>query len=219
MQNAFSPLMNMYHTQLEASRRFADVIFSGTEKMDRAMIGATHRVFNEQIKLAAAMSTVRDPRNIGAALQSGLLSRNPDETVNYQQEIMRIYAEMQSDIGKSLQEYIRQLGTSASAETMQPAEPVKGRVTEDMFNPVSSMFSVWESAFKEVAALARKNMTTARSAVEEAAGRAMEGAANYANAVSETAAAQSDVAKSSIIVDADATEEKRNGVSGGGKRK
>lgn len=219
MQNAFSPLMNMYHTQLEASRRFADVIFSGTEKMDRAMIGATHRVFNEQIKLAEAISTVRDPRNIGSALQSGLLSRNPDEAVNYQQEIMRIYAEMQNDIGKSMQEYIRQLGANASVGTMQSAESVKGRTTEDMFSPVSSMFSVWESAFKEVAALAKKNMTTARSAVEEATGRAMEGAANYATAVSETAAAQSDVAKNSIIVGADTIEDKKNGASGSGKRK
>jgi hypothetical protein len=81
------------------------------------------------------------------------------------------------------------------------------------------MFSVWESAFKEVAALAKKNMTTARSAVEEATGRAMEGAANYANAVSETAAAQSDVAKNSIIVGADMTEDKKNGATGSGKRK
>jgi len=216
MQNAFSPLMNMYHTQLEASRRFADVIFSGTEKMDRAMIGATHRVFNEQIKLAEAISTVRDPRNIGAALQSGLLSRNPDEAVNYQQEIMRIYAEMQNDIGKSLHEYIRQLGTNASVGATQSGESGK---TEDMYSPVNSMFSVWESAFKEVAALAKKNMTTARSAVEDAAGRAMEGAANYSTAVSETVAAQSDTAKNSIIVGADATEDRKNGVSGSGKRK
>jgi hypothetical protein len=62
-------------------------------------------------------------------------------------------------------------------------------------------------------------MTTARSAVEEAAGRAMEGAANYSTALSETAAAQSDGARNSIIVGADVTEDRKNGASGSGKRK
>lgn len=221
MQNAFSPFLNMYHTQLEASRRFADAIFSGTEKIDRAMIGATHHVFNEQLKLAEVMSSVRDPRSIGSALQSGLLSRNPDEAVNYQQEIMRIYVEMQSDIGKSLQTYIEQLGTQASTGTAQPLEAAQGRMANTAFSPMASMFSVWESAFKEVAALAKKNMSTAQSVVEDAAGRATETAANYVVAASEAATSQSEAAKNSIILDPESSpDEKRTSPSGSsGKRK
>jgi hypothetical protein len=215
MQSAFNPLMNMYHTQLEASRRFADAIFSGTEKIDRVMIGATHRVFNEQITLAEAISTVRDPRNIGSAFQSGWLSRNPDETVNYQQEILRIYAEMQNDIGKSLQEYIEQLGANASASTRQSTETTQARTNDAVFNPMTNMFSIWESAFKEVASLAKRNMTTVRSSVEDAAGT-VGGASNYATAVSDiTAKAQSDAENQSIIISADTPGDKR----GSGKRK
>lgn len=224
MQNAFSPLVAMYQTQLEASRRFADAVFSGTEKIDRAMIGATHRVFNEQLKLVETMATVRDPRNIGAALQSGAMSRNPDEATNYQQEIMRIYAEMQNDIGRSMQEYIEQLGAHASASATRPLEIAQEKANDTMFNPVTSMFSVWESAFKEVAALAKKNMTTARSAVEQATGKAIESAAGYATAAADAATAaassQAEAGKHSIIVDTDTpTDHKRNAAPGSGKRK
>jgi hypothetical protein len=215
MQNAFNPLMNMYHVQLEASRRFADAIFSGTEKIDRVTIGATHRVFNEQITLAEAIVTVRDPRNIGAAFQSGWLSRKPEETVNYQQEILRIYAEMQNDIGKSLQEYIEQLGVQASGSARQSSETSRARTNDAVLNPMTNMFSLWESAFTEVASLAKKNMTTARSAVEDASGT-MERAGNYATAVSDIAAeAQGDAEKQSIIVSSDTSGDKR----GSGKRK
>ena len=41
MQHASNPLVTMYNTQLEASRRFAEAVFSGTEKIDRVMRGAT----------------------------------------------------------------------------------------------------------------------------------------------------------------------------------
>ena len=208
MQNVFSPMANMYQAQLEASRRFADAIFSGAEQMDRLLIGATHRVFNEQLKLAEAISSVRDPRNIGSALQSGLLSRKPDEAINYQQEFMRICAEVQSDISNSMQEYLDQAGLHAAASPMHVSSAAHRKAADTAFDPVTGMFSVWESAFKEVAALARKNMTTAREAVEEATGKVMESAATYSTVASEAA-------KNSIILGAEtAAEEKKTTSSG-----
>lgn len=94
MQNAMNPLVTMYQSQLEASRRFVDAVFSGTEKIDRVMIGATQRVFNEQLNLAQAMTSARDPRTVGTTWQSTMLSRSPDDAMNYQKEIVRIVAEM-----------------------------------------------------------------------------------------------------------------------------
>lgn len=181
MQNVFNPMVTMYQTQLEASRRFADAIFSGTEKIDRVVIGATHRVFTEQLRFAQALSNIRDPRGIGNTLQSSFFTRHPDDAVNYQKEIMRIFAEMQNEIGRSLQDYVEQLGTSAATSAAAPLGAAQEQANDAVFNPMTSMFSVWESAFKEVAALAKKNMMAARSTAEEVAGKAAETVDTYAS--------------------------------------
>lgn len=196
MQNVLNPMVNMYQTQLEASRRFADAIFSGTEKIDRVVIGATQRVFNEQLRFAQALSSVRDPRNVSSTLQSSLFSRNPDDAMNYQKEIMRIFAEMQNEIGRSMQVYIEQLGTNAATSATAPLEVAHGQANDAVFNPMTSMFSVWESAFKEVADLAKKNMVAARSAIDDASGKAKGGAETF-SATASTGARDA----SSIIVD------------------
>lgn len=238
MQNVLSPMVNIYQTQLEASRRFADAIFAGTEKIDRVVIGATHRAFTEQLRFAQALSSVRDPRNFGGTLQSSLLTRNPDDAMNYQKEIMRIFAEMQNEIGKSMQDYIEQLGTNAATSATSPLNAAQEQANDAVFNPMTSMFSVWESAFKEVAELAKKNMVVARSAIDNAASKARESAdtvaAASAGAMRDTAASTTDtttgmasnVAKSAATVAEDAGLDEKRGVvvtpatpGGGGKRK
>lgn len=186
MQNTLNPVVNMYRTQLEASRRFADAIFAGTEKIDRVFIGATHRIFNEQLDFAQAMTSVRDPRSVASTLQSGLMAR-PDDSVNYQKEIMRIFAEMQTEIGRSLQDCLEQLGTQAASTAATPIRNTQEQANDMMFNPVTSMFSVWESAFKEVAALAKKNMTAARSVADEAASRVAQSVDTAATVAANTA--------------------------------
>ena len=182
MQNAMNPLLTMYQTQLEASRRFAEVVFAGTEKIDRVMIGATQRVFNDQLNLAQAMTTARDPRTMGATWQSSMMSRSPDDAVSYQKEIVRIVAEMQNEITRSMQEYIEQIRTNAAPGATRTFEAAPTQANDAMFNPMTSMFSVWESAFKEVAELAKKNMTAARGAMDEAASRSGRAATTFADA-------------------------------------
>lgn len=188
MQTVLSPLVGVFQTQLEASRRFADAIFAGTEKLDRVMIDATHHAFNRQLNLAQSMVSVRDPQSAATALQSNFLSRSPDDAMNYQKEVMRIFAEMQNDIGKSLHEYVEQLGTNAATaatNTAMPMDTVRGHANDAVYNPMASMFSVWESAFKEVAELAKKNMVAAHSQVEESASRTMDTAARFTTAASD----------------------------------
>lgn len=233
MQNIFSPLVTMYQTQLEASRRFADAIFSGTEKIDRVVIGASHRAFNEQLNFVQAIAASRDPRGVSNTLQSGFLARNPDEAMNYQKEIMRIFAEMQNEIGHSLQDYLEQIGSHATSTATGPIEAAQEQANDAVFNPMTSMFSVWESAFKEVADLAKKNMMAARSTAESAVRRSMQSAGNYANvadvatgAAHEAATAAADMAsqtaRQAATVTEDASGEDKRGVAptgGGGKRK
>jgi len=233
MQSVFNPMVSMYQNQLETSRRVGDAIFSGVEKIDRVCIAAVHRLFTEQMRFATNLTTIRDPRNLGNMLQSNMLARSPEENVNYQKEVMQIIAEMQNELGRSMQHYIEQLGTNVAATSRAPLESAQGRgANEAMFNPVTSMFSVWESAFKEVAALAKENMTAARSAINETAGRTMRGAEAYATTALNTArdtanlaadsAASASRAAGKSVVEEGAGDEKRaspHSHAGGGKRK
>lgn len=193
MQNIFSPLVAMYQTQLEVSKRCAEAVFSGTEKIDRVMLGATQRAFNQQLDFVQAIATVRDPQSAENTWRSKLLSRTPDDALNYQTEIMRIVAEMQNDIGKSLQDYVEELGANVNAAGGGPArESWRVQPADTAFNPMTSMFSVWESAFKEVASMAKKNMMAARTSMESAAGNAMQRAGNGAVTTSSASAMRSE---------------------------
>ena len=235
MQNASNPLVTMYNTQLEASRRFADAVFTGTEKIDRVMRGATQRVFNEQINFVQAMTTARDPRSVGTTLQSSLFSRNPDDAVNYQKEIVRIVAEMQNEISRSMQDYMEQIRSSATTNAARPFQAAQVQANDTVFNPMTSMFSVWESAFKEVAELAKKNMVAARGVAEEAAARAGQQAATYVDvsqgaaqdavntALGQATAATTQAARGTAAVATEAeiamSDEKRGGQPSGPGRK
>ncbi|HJV73615.1 MAG TPA: phasin family protein [Noviherbaspirillum sp.] len=163
MQNLFSPLMNMYQNQLDASRRCAEAFFSGTGKIDRMLIDATHRAFDNQMNFVQEITTAQDPRALGNTVRSRFMSRNSDEAVNYQKEIIQIYAEMQNEIGKSMQDCIERLGMPATGNATRGLETSPEQANDAAFNPMTSMFSVWESAFKDVAALAKKNMLAGAS--------------------------------------------------------
>lgn len=228
MQQVFNPLVNMYQSQLETSRRLADALFSGTQKIDHIVIGATHRAFTEQLNLVEAMAAARDPRTAGATLQSNFLSGGPNEAMNYQREIIKVFTEMQNEIGRSLHDYMEQLGGQSASGTAKAAGMAREQVSSPAFNPVTSMFSVWESAFKEVAALARKNMTTAQSAARDTMERSMQSASNYADVAADAvrtgagtveaaANATAHATRSAAAVD-EGGDEKR-GSHAGGKRK
>lgn len=203
MPNVLNPIVDMYRTQLEASRRFADVMFSGTEKIDRVVIEATHHAFTEQLNFAQAVASARDPKGV-ANVQSTFFSRRPESTVTYQKEIMRIFAEIQNEIGRSMQEYAEKLGTNVANNAAAPLKVAQEQATDTVFNPMTGMFSVWESAFKEVASLANRNMAAARSSYEsaaEAATTATQAAARAASDATQLAtSATSDVSEAATSV-------------------
>lgn len=203
MPNVLNPIVDMYRTQLEASRRFADVMFSGTEKIDRVVIEATHHAFTEQLNFAQAVASARDPKGV-ANVQSTFFSRRPESTVTYQKEIMRIFAEIQNEIGRSMQEYAEKLGTNVANNATAPLKVAQEQATDTVFNPMTGMFSVWESAFKEVASLANRNMAAARSSYEnaaEAATTATQAAARAASDATQLAtSATSDISEAATSV-------------------
>jgi phasin family protein len=177
MQPETNPIADMYQTQLEASRRLADVVFSGTERIDRALIDATHRAVTDQLNLAQAVASARDPNGV-ASVQATYLSRRPDNAVNYQRELVRIFAEIQNEVGRSMQYYMEQLGSTMSAGAANVSMRAAQAQTQDnAFNPVTGLFSIWETAFREVATMANRNMAAAKSGFEKMAGSTIDAAA------------------------------------------
>jgi phasin family protein len=167
MQNMLNPVANIYQTQLEASRQFADAVFSGTEKVDQVLLEATHRAFTEQLKFAQSLIAVRDPQD-AANVQASYLSQRPDRAMNYQRELIRVFTEIQTELGKSMRNYVEQLNTTASNGPSASLGAMEDEASE-IPNPMPNLFSLWESAFRQAASLATQNMNSARNTFEQTA--------------------------------------------------
>ncbi len=177
MQQIPNPMANLYQFQLEVSRRFAEAIFAGTKKLDHLVLEATHHAVDQQLRMAQALTSGGSPAESGLALS---LTRSSGEAINYQTEFMRAIAELQTEIGRSMYAYMDQIGTQPAKATVMMAEPPSAPepATEATLNPMTSMLSMWEAAFKEANAMATRNLSAARSSVQQAS----ESAASQARA-------------------------------------
>jgi phasin family protein len=165
MPSVLNPIADMYQTQLEASRRFADVVFSGVEKIDHVMIDATHRMFTEQINFVQAMASVRDPRGI-ANLQSTYFSHRPENALAYQKELVKVFAEMQSEIGNSMQDCMEQFRGNVVSGKNDMKGAASAQSTDTVFNPMTGMFAAWQSAMKDAVSMADRNIDAIRTRYE-----------------------------------------------------
>ncbi len=184
-----NPMMHMMQYQLEASIHLADAVFSGTEKIDRAVLDVTHQAVDGQLKLARAVADMRDPDKL-ADLQVAIAGR-PEKAMHCQQQIMNALVEMQAEFGKSVRAYMDRLSETAAGQASEASERLSGggrEASEGMMNPFTGMMSVWERAFREASRMASQNMIAAQSGVESAASaardavtRSMEAAGTAAN--------------------------------------
>lgn len=165
-----NPVVDMVQYQLDASIQLADVVFSGTEKIDRAVLDVTHQAVESQLKLVRAMTNMRDPSRM-ADLQQAIAHR-PEKAMHCQQQIMSALVEMQTEFGRSVREYIDRVSHTAAEQVeavQHQAGAGVGQPGEAIGNPFAGMMGVWEQAFREVSRFATQNMTAARSNVETAA--------------------------------------------------
>ena len=177
-----NPLVNIVQNQLDASMRLADAVFLGKGKIDRVILDATHQAVENNLQMARALTEVQDPSQF-KDLQTKL-AFHPEKNMHYQQEILSAVAEIQAEIGKSVQNYMERFGQSTAGKLSDGvqtyANKESGNQNQGMFNPVTSMFSVWERAFRDVTSVTNKNLATANKAAEN-------GAYTAANSLSETA--------------------------------
>ena len=177
-----NPVVEMVQYQLEASIHLAEAVFSGTEKIDRAMLDVTHQAMDGQLKLVRAVASMRDPSRM-AELQSSLASR-PEKTMHCQQQIMSALVEIQAEFGKSIRnslERFSQVSADQAAETAHEHSAGAGRNEgkDAPLNPFTGMLSVWEEAFKEASRLASQNLMVARNSMENTTSAMREAASQH----------------------------------------
>lgn len=177
-----NPLVNIVQNQLDASMRLADAVFIGKGKIDQVILDATHQAVENNLQMVRAMTEVQDPSQL-KNLQNKL-AFHPEKNMHYQQEILSAVAEIQAEIGKSVQSYMERFGQNAAGKLSDVAqkyaekEPVQAE--NGLFNPVTSMLSVWERTFRDITSLTNKNLATANKAAEN-------GIHSASNSLSETA--------------------------------
>lgn len=179
-----NPLADAVQVQLETSMQLTDAVFSGTEKIERAMRDATHQAVDGQLTMARAVAGIHNPTEMVDVRQS--LATRPESVMKCQQQIMLAFAEMQNDISKSIQHYMERFSPVAIVrpnEAAQTMDTASQKASNAFFNPVSSMLSVWESAFREAAQLANRNMMAARTTMESAANATSEAVSHSVEAV------------------------------------
>ncbi len=167
-------VVDIVQYQLDASIHLADAVFSGTEKIDRAMLDVTHQAVDGQLKFARAVADMRDPGKM-ADLQVAIAAR-PEKAMLCQQQIMAAMVEMQAEFGRSIRNYMDRMSATAASEADEASRQSAGggaqaqaQAQDLMSHPLSGMISVWEQAFREATRLANQNMMVARSNVENAA--------------------------------------------------
>lgn len=179
MQNMYGPMTNMYQSQLEASRRLADAFFNGAEKIDHLLLSASHRAWTDQLRFVQSLVAVRDAQGAANA-QARFFSQRPERAMNYQRDFMRVFSEVQSEIGQSMRSYVEQMGSGVAPDFLEALEPddTSGKESYSPLaaNPLTGMFTAWQSAVREAASAVNRNMETARSTFENAASTAYENA-------------------------------------------
>ncbi len=183
-----NPMVDLVQYQLDASMHLAEAVFSGTEKIDRAMLDVTHQAVDGHLKLARAVTDMRDPARM-AELQVSLAAR-PEKAMHCQQQIMAALVEIQAEFGKSIRTYLEKFAPAAIAQAgggaidagMRAATGGASDASNSPLNPFTGMLSVWEEAFREASRLASQNMMVARDSFETATQAAREAASHSVEA-------------------------------------
>jgi phasin family protein len=155
MQTTTNPALDSYQQQIDASRHIAEVVFDGADRMEHLMLDTTRKAFDERMKFYQALAAVRDPQGI-AALQSAFFSHTPEQMLKVQQELMRIVTDSQEKIAKTMQFYKNGFNGS-DASRLTAADAAGSSHTN---GALTSMFTMWDKAFKDTVAAATDTLTT-----------------------------------------------------------
>jgi phasin family protein len=149
MQTTANPVLDTYQQQIDASRHIAEVVFDGADRMEHLMLDTTRKAFDERMKFYQALAAVRDPQGV-AALQSAFFSHTPEKMLKVQQELMEIVTQAQKEINQTMLQYKAGLNGNSAHNPITSNSDNSDRTN----TALTSMFSMWDKAFKDTVAMA-----------------------------------------------------------------
>jgi phasin family protein len=155
MQTTANPVLDTYQQQIDASRHIAEVVFDGADRMEHLMLDTSRKAFDERMKFYQALAAVRDPQGV-AALQSAFFSHTPEKMLKVQQELMEIVTQAQKEINQTMLQYRAGLNGNGADNPMTLNSDSSHRTN----NTLTSMFSMWDKAFKDTVAMATGTVTS-----------------------------------------------------------
>jgi phasin family protein len=185
MQNPATSMMQSYQHQIDASRHIAEAVFDGTDRIEHLMIESAKKAFDEQMKFYQALAAARDPQGL-AALQSAFFSHTPEQMSKVQQELVKIVADAQHQIASTMEQYKAGLNGNMQS-SMGDAMSAFSQSSNDApaTNALTSVYSMWDKAFKESFAMANRTMasvlTPPKAETNGAAHRATKATAAHKN--------------------------------------
>jgi phasin family protein len=155
MQTIPNPLLNTYQQQIEASRHIAEVVFDGADRMEHLLLDATRKAFDERMQFYQALAAVRDPQGV-AALQSAFFSHTPEKMLKVQQELMQVVTQTQEEVNQTMLKY--RTGLNGNGLQTNFASSLNDSNNGNSY--LTSMFSMWDKAFKDTVAMATGTVTS-----------------------------------------------------------
>jgi Phasin protein len=153
MQANSNPVLESYQHQMDASREVAGVVFDVADKMEHLVLDATRKAFDERMRFYQSLTDVRAPQDV-LAFQAEFFSHTPEHLLKVQQEWVRIFAESQEKISKTVQHY--KVGFNGDG-AIQPLSSESDGASHAS-GALTSIFSMWDKAFKQTIAMATGSM-------------------------------------------------------------
>ena len=205
MSDLFTPFSNFMQTQLDASRRISEALFSVTGKLDHAMLDVTHQAVDEQLRFAQAASNTRDPQAY-SNLQSTYWASKLDEAQLFQERMMQIIAVMQDEFARAAQSCVEQMNVQRMQGSASNPFGTSGYRGPSATNPFGGVMSTWQTAMRGMSSIGDQAITTAHTGVALADTTAAQ-AGTYAMAeaaVAAVASAQQPPSESDTLDEAEA---------------
>jgi Phasin protein len=159
-----SPMLDFYQAQLEASRNFANIVFSNTQKADQLVISAAKSGTGERLKYAQALVTTRDPDGL-KTLQATYASEGPDAMFGYFRDMIKVIFDATAEVGKVSESYLDALKTVAVKTGSHSAAPdlsLAATLAEPMAQSIK-LLGLWSSASQQFADLAKQYVRAAET--------------------------------------------------------
>jgi hypothetical protein len=161
MQSPSRSALEAYQEQIDASRHLADTVFNGTDRLEHLAIETARNAFDAQMRFYQALMAAQDQKSM-TALQTAFISQAPEHMIKVQQELIKIVSDAQQQITGTMQRYRSTLGSTAPLSIpMMPTDHSGATNGVPASAALTSVYTLWEKAFKETLATANRTMATA----------------------------------------------------------